>query len=591
MKTPRKTYLFFLLISFLVACTEHGAFECRLALADSLMNEQPDSAYRILCSMDTEAKEMPQSLRMRHLLMRSNAQNKVNVDFTSDSTGNVLVSYYNTHGTSNERMLAHYVKGCTYRDMEDQPASLRCFNDAVAAADTSATDCDFYQLSIIYEQIAKIFNDRAMSDNALQAYEYAENYARKIQDSIGIYTIWDNKSNALINMGNIEGGLILKEKVVEGFRKMGDENKAARSIGGCIKWYARKGDFDKAQSAINDYETHSGFFMENGKAKPGKESYYSIKGTYFLEKGQMDSAEHYFRKLLYTGTTRNDQYLASWGLTQMYYYKDQLDSVGKYALQAFLHSDTLYNIGAAQSLQNTQAMYNYARHQENALRKEMEAKDTQLRYFKWIIGSIITIVPLSLLILFLYRKDKKNSQKLNIVHKENVLLHTQIQENAELILSLNNQLTQNEADIETLVLLKESTALLSQRCQELEEDIRRRDALKVKGKVENETIVKRFLQMAKSRNTTPNAQDWAEIISVVENFYASFALHIKSCPNISRNEYQVCVLTKLGLRVGDIAYLTGNSSSNITNIRSRMMTKIFGEEGGAKDFDARISIL
>ena len=71
----------------------------------------------------------------------------------------------------------------------------------------------------------------------------------------------------------------------------------------------------------------------------------------------------------------------------------------------------------------------------------------------------------------------------------------------------------------------------------------------------------------------------------------SFALHIKSCPNISRNEYQVCVLTKLGLRVGDIAYLTGNSSSNITNIRSRMMTKIFGEEGGAKDFDARISIL
>jgi hypothetical protein len=53
----------------------------------------------------------------------------------------------------------------------------------------------------------------------------------------------------------------------------------------------------------------------------------------------------------------------------------------------------------------------------------------------------------------------------------------------------------------------------------------------------------------------------------------------------------VCVLTKLGLRVGDIAYLTGNSSSNITNIRSRMMTKIFGEEGGAKDFDARISIL
>ena len=109
--------------------------------------------------------------------------------------------------------------------------------------------------------------------------------------------------------------------------------------------------------------------------------------------------------------------------------------------------------------------------------------------------------------------------------------------------------------------------------------------------MENEDIVKRFLQMAESRDATPNADDWAKIISVTEYYYASFALHIKACPTISRNEYQVCVLTKLGMRAGDIAYLTGNSSSNITNMRSRMMPKLFGEEGGAKDFDARISAL
>ena len=581
-----------LIAAIFTACTEHGDFERRLATADSLMtHEMPDSAYRMLCEMNAEAESMPQSLRMRHQLLRSNAQNKANIQFTSDSIGNVLVNYYNTHGTSNERMLAHYIKGCAYRDMKDQPASLRCFNDAVAAADTSAADCNFYQLSIIHEQIAKIFNDRAMPDNALQAYEFAERYARKIQDSIGILTIWDNKSNALINMGNIEEGVKIKEKVVKGFKEMGLAEKAARSIGGCIKWYARKGEFDKAQSAINDYEAHSGYFMEDGKSIPGKESYYSIKGTYFLEKNELDSAEHYFRKLQHTGTTRNEQYLAAWGLTQMYYNKKQLDSVGKYALQTFLHSDTLYNIGTAQNLQNAQAMYNYARHQEKALRKEVEAKDTLLRLYKWIIGSVATAISLTTLVLFLYRRNRKNSRNLIIAHKENVQLHTQIQEKAQLILALNNQLTQNEADIETLVLLRESTTLLSQRCKELEEDIRRRDALKTRGNVENEDIVKRFLQMAESRDATPNADDWAKIISVTEYYYASFALHIKACPTISRNEYQVCVLTKLGMRAGDIAYLTGNSSSNITNIRSRMMPKLFGEEGGAKDFDARISVL
>ena len=219
MKTLRKTYIFLLIATIFTACTEHGDFERRLAVADSLMNhELPDSAYRMLCGMNEEAEEVSEPLRMRHLLLRSNAQNKAYVDFTSDSIGCLLVDYYDAHGTPNERMLAHYIKGCAYRDMGDQPASLRCYNDAVAAADTSRADCNFRQLGIIHQQIAKIFNDRAMPDNALQAYEYAERYARKIQDSIGIFTIWGNKSNALINQGRIQEALRIKEEAANGFQ-------------------------------------------------------------------------------------------------------------------------------------------------------------------------------------------------------------------------------------------------------------------------------------------------------------------------------------------------------------------------------------
>ena len=92
MKTLRKTYIFLLIATIFTACTEHGDFERRLAVADSLMtHEQPDSAYRMLCGMDAEAESMPDALQMRHLLLRSNAQNKAYVDFTSDSIGCLLV--------------------------------------------------------------------------------------------------------------------------------------------------------------------------------------------------------------------------------------------------------------------------------------------------------------------------------------------------------------------------------------------------------------------------------------------------------------------------------------------------------------------
>ena len=630
-----RTLLILLIATIFTACTEYGDFERRLAVADSLMtHEQPDSAYRMLCGMDAEAEEVSEPLRMRHLLLRSNAQNKAYVDFTSDSIGCLLVNYYDAHGTPNERMLAHYIKGCAYRDMGDQPASLRCYNDAVAAADTSRADCNYDQLSIIYGQIADIFDRRAMPDNALQAYEYAERYAWKAKDTINVFTIWGNKSNALINQGKIQEALHIKEAAAEGFRKMGYPQYAAQVMGLCIKWYALQGEFDKAKVAMDEYEKRSGYFLEGGDAKPGKEGYYHIKGTYFLEKGELDSAEHYFRKLLHSSTTRNNQYLATWGLAQLYYGKMPLDSIGKYALQTLLHSDTLYNIGAAENLQNAQAQYDYTRHLETAHRKELEAKEAKLKQFKWVIRCIVIAVLASILCgggIFLWRKrsrkfrrhfklihqyigqkkaeldisrqensdlhtqlhtaNEENAQlntQLDTANEENILLHTQIEKNSKLIFGLNEQLKKKDTDIKTLVLLKDSTEQL---VRQLETEIRKRDAVKAKGKAEDTQIVKLFAQMAEERTGLPATDNWTELFKVMDNHFPSFTLQIKSCRSIGKNEYQVCVLTKLGFRVSDIAYLTNNSSNSITNLRSRMMVKLFGEEGGAKDFDAKIASL
>jgi tetratricopeptide (TPR) repeat protein len=152
--------------------------------------------------------------------------------------------------------------------MGDQPASLRCYNDAVAAADTSRADCNYDQLSIIYGQIADIFDRRAMPDNALEAYEYAERYAWKAKDTIKVFTFWGNKSDALIDQGKIQEALHIKEAAAEGLRNMGYPQKAARVLGLCIKWYALQGEFDKAKVAMDEYEKRSGYFLEGGDAKP-----------------------------------------------------------------------------------------------------------------------------------------------------------------------------------------------------------------------------------------------------------------------------------------------------------------------------------
>ena len=630
-------YIFPLLLiaAIFTACTEHGDFERRLATADSLMtHEMPDSAYRMLCGMDAEAESMPQSLRMRHLLLRSNAQNKAYVDFTSDSIGCLLVNYYNAHGTPNERMLAHYIKGCAYRDMGDQPASLRCYNDAVAAADTSAADCNVRQLGIIYQQIAKIFNDRAMPDNALQAYEYAERYARKVQDSIGIFTIWGNKSNALINQGKIQEALSIKEAAAEGFHSIGNYRDAILTIGSCIRIYTELDSFNKAKAAIDEHEALSGYFANNKEITPGHEDYYYIKGFYYYKTGNIDSAQHYFWKLQQTGKSPNDHYLTSWGLTQVYYQYGDADSIAKYALQTLAQSDTLYNIRIAEHLQNAQAQYDYTRHLETAHRKELEAKEAKLKQFKWAIRCIVIAVIASVLcggIIFFWRKRSRKFRRhfkimhqyigqkkteldisrqensdlctqLHTANEENAQLNTQldannlkiaqlneqISEKGQLIKQLNEVINKNAADLQLNTQLQQTVTILEERLAAYLKEKEIHSRTHNLNTLQQQPVVKHFAELANGRTERPTYKDWHALYPLVEEFYPQLAVLRK---DISDAEYQICVLTKLGFRLSDIGHLTHLDNNNLCAMRTRLLTKLFHTKGGTSMFDKRIKEL
>lgn len=612
----RKSILFLLLALAFVACTKRSnEFERSLIVADSLMNhEQADSAYRMLCTMNVEAESLPRTQQMRYLLLRSNAQNKAGVPFVSDSIGDLLVRYYDQYGTPNERMLAHYMKGCAYRDMQDQPSALRSYNDAVAVADTTLADCDFDQLSIIYGQIARIFYNRAMSDNALEAYEISENYAWKAKDTMNVFAIWGNKSNALINKGDINEALRLKEAAAEGYITMGYPQKAARVKGQCIEWYAQQGMIGKAKAAMDEYEALSGYFMENGDIEPGREDYYHIKGTYYYEKRQMDSAQYFFRKLQQDGKTRNDQYLAAWGLTHFFYWSGNRDSVAKYALQTLTHSDTLYHIGTAKNLQKSHAQYNYTRHLETAHRKELEAKDTQLRLYKWIVSNVFTAVMVVVLILFLRRQIGQKRKELAVANQENEQLHIKIQENTEtievlnelvdtknqkmamlneriaekshLIEELNKTISQNTADLQQNQQLKESVAILQEQVEAHKKEIRQMASARKQGNLQEESAIVDLMQMVQKRQR-PDAAQWRNIMALVEDYYPGM-LALKQQHGISHAEYRLCILIKVGMELSDILFIEDTYHAHITNMRRRLLKKI-GREGGAKEFDLFIA--
>lgn len=92
--------------------------------------------------MGFSSGSQPESLIMHSKLLKAKIQNKAYIPFTTDSTMVAVVSWYDRHGNSHERMTAHYLLGCAYRDLNDAPMALEQYNKAVILADTTAEDCD-----------------------------------------------------------------------------------------------------------------------------------------------------------------------------------------------------------------------------------------------------------------------------------------------------------------------------------------------------------------------------------------------------------------------------------------------------------------
>lgn len=140
----------------MMGCTD-GRYDAVLSQIDTLMEAHPDSALLRLDSIRSLKESWPKRLRMRYDLLEAKAQNKAFVDFTSDSIAKEFTKYYDSHGTANERMMAHYLLGCVYRDLGEAPHAVDCYLDAISQADTTAKDCDFYTLSCAYAQMADIY--------------------------------------------------------------------------------------------------------------------------------------------------------------------------------------------------------------------------------------------------------------------------------------------------------------------------------------------------------------------------------------------------------------------------------------------------
>ena len=560
-----------------VACSERREYREALSRAEAAMADHPDSALLILDSLGQHEQEFGRHFRMQYLLHHLNAQNKTNVKFTSDSLAKELVDHFDSHGTTNERVLAHYLLGRVYSDMGEAPRAISSYQDAIAVADTTAVDFDFYALECVYSQMATVFHRQLLLTNEIEARKKASHFAFRANKlkwaiynqamSAGAYILLNKKDSA---------ELVLKS-AIERYQEYGYVQQALRYSRSLIHLYTESPQrLKEAKALMDEFEAKFDLFDEHHELPPSQRQYYDYKGKYFEGVHQLDSAEYYYRKIYFKGMDFVGQDPMFRGLLSVFTKRHQADSIAKYAQLYCMANDSSIALKDRDIVAQMAANYNYNRSQKEA---EQERKKAQEVFV--LLGIIILVVIVLLIIIlaisWLYRKNQKEKQK-RISMLEESLSSARLQRSA-----VQEELRRlKEKDYEGMIAEKErQEAELTQAIERLQAENdrfkQRQDHLET---FLESSIAQLFIKKAngKAERPIPSEAEWKLLMF---QFSKDIPVTFKSFgegKSLSSLEQRICVLLILDIPEKAISIMTDSVGSTISNAKARANEKLYGKK-------------
>ena len=577
----------------MMGCTD-GRYDAVLSQIDTLMEAHPDSALQRLDSLRSQKESWPKSLRMRYDLLEAKAQNKAFVDFTSDSIAKEFTRYYDSHGTANERMTAHYLLGCVYRDLGEAPHAVDCYLDAISQADTTAKDCDFYTLSCAYAQMADIYYRQLLLSYSIIARKQSSYYAFKANKPVYAISDLERIASAYILQNKKDSAELILIKVQHLYQRYGLLQNALQSFTKLIHIYVNDSNkLMQTKELIDKYDSESSSFDKNHELQGAKRKFYFYKGRYFEGVNQLDSAEYYYRKIYRPNMSYTAMDPMYRGLLSVFTKRHQADSIAKYSQLLCLANDSSIAKKDQDLTAQMAASYNYNRYQKEALENKKIAHHTQIILISILIG--VAIVA-----LFLYKRWRNHLKKQERLRAEYTKATEEYEKNMrmmrlldsayqEVINAMKDELSktksENQSRLETITAeyernkteLEEENHKLAETIRKLEKQDAVSDYLQKTKELMNTEIVKHIKDLEQIPLSFLTKDDWDMLNAKIATYFPSIIHDLNSLPKITDQKIRVCLLVLLKIQDSCIANWLDLKANRISNIKSELNKELFGE--------------
>ena len=516
---------------------------------------------------------------MRKGLDSLNTLNRNDQPFTSAGV-QPYVDYFDDHGTSNEQVLAHYLLGRAYQEHGEAPMALKCYQKATELADTTVADCDYKQLSRVYGQMADIFYHQGLYRQQLVHDRLAEQFAWKGKDTLAALINMEEQCFAFKRLRLIDSAIYVVEKVANHYKEYGYPSDAAIALGTIVRDLVEKGEYSKAKSYMDRYESKSGYFDEKGNIQKGREIYYNTKGKFYLTRNMLDSAEYWFRKELRDGLDFNNQNAAAMGMALLFKKQNKNDSAAHYALYGYAMMDSLYAHTNTQTVERMQALYNYTRFQETA-RKESEKATSEKNKKLFILTLLLFTLFVAGAIIYQMYSDKKKKQaqylqslkQLEQIQSEVFLLRAHADEYEELIAEKERQ-------------FKEQIAEIQEQRREVLHDHSAIDKYVKSSNIYQQLQKKQY----GNKLTTEELRECRKLM--IEYYPELNTLLLSKQYKLSEKDFDVCILFRLGFKSKEVSNMLDVTQGRISQICTKILQIVFEKDkGGAAELIENLHVL
>lgn len=545
-------YILFLILIFAVSCSDNKSALSRLDHIDSIMDANPQAAYDSLCTIKkTQNITSAKNVDMKWRMLMATAQNKLYMHMPTDSAFSEVVAYYDRNGSDNEKMQSRYLLGCIYRDMNDAPKAIECYNYVLEHFSDIDSQEGYKLLALSYGEKADLLYAQLLLPKAIAAYNNAILYSEKCNDSLLLANNYNYKSFAYSLLNMYDSAIVANETSTKILLALNRKTDAAIVYGCNMINYLKKKDFVKLKKAVDMYEFNSGLFHD-GEIEKGKEIFYYFKASYYLNVNNLDSASYYFYKDLSLCSDYNNKHAATEGLAQVYTLVNNKDSMAKYTTLASAWNDSLYLNKNSELSAKNEALYSYNSYKRSAAKSMHENQTTK---FSYRIVLVLIVILILLGIFFIRKKTQKVWWRHN-----------------QLLTKMKKYRDESKSIADNKIL--ENTKLDRDNWKEELE-------LTIHLAIEDRDILKHFDELLIPQNVQqhPNQNDWTNIIILMKKYKPKTYDFLTTTMSLSAQELKVCILVVFGYTSGDIAILLQTTSQRVSNIKSTLGIKLFNTSG------------